>query len=705
MSARAPLCRDPKAAILVLAPILLLPAALAAQSEPPPPLPMEELEFPAFEERTLGNGARVLVVEHREQPFVSINLVIDAGTSSDPRNRVGTAGLTASLLDKGTESRTALEIAEEVDFLGASLGAGAATDWTSVTLGVLTPDLPRGLELLADVVMNPAFPEEELEILRQQALTGLRVQLSQSGAVANRIFASELYGRHPYGNLDTPESLEALSRRDVERFHSTRYRPDGALFVVAGDVSADEIVQRLEAAFGSWRPGAARPPTYFSPPEREAREVVLVHRPGSEQAEIRIGHLLMEGSSEGWIPLQVAVRVLGGGSLGRLFRILREEKGWTYGAYAQAVREKDRGSFRTFMSVRNEVVDSALAEGLRQIEELRIAPPPPARLEEIKGSIVGSFPLDIETPQQIAGQVATYRLMGLTLEDLERYRDRVAALTPEDIHAAAREHIHPSRSLVVVVGDANRIRRQVAGFGDLRMVDVEGERLTLEDIEVRESDIAWDASGLRPGRFVYRVSLQGQPVGEMVRQLNERTVDGQSAMAFTTSMAMPNQSVNQEVVFTTRSFRPLSGSFRVTAQGQEIGMEVEHQAGRIRGTVRGPQGGEREIDREVPAGTLLGDMDELAVWITDLEAQPELRFPVVNLQNAGVSQVRVQVQGTTEITVPAGTFQAWEVELSGGETNQRAYFRREAPHVLLRAETRGQPVVIELSSLTSSGGG
>lgn len=695
--------RTPVTALVLAAALagLLAPGA-TAQESPPPPLPLEELEFPSFEERMLDNGAEVLVVSQAEQPFVTVNLVVRSGTSSDPRNQVGVASMTAGLLTKGTESRSALEIAQAVDFIGASLTAGASTDWTSVTLGVLTPDLDRGLELMADVVMNPTFPQEELEILRQQTLTGLQVQLSQAGAVAGRTFTSRLYGRHPYGKLETPETVESLDQRDVRRFHMRYYKPTNALFIVAGDVEADDVVRRLNAAFGEWTPGAVRPPTYFAPPEREEREVILVHKPGSVQSEIRIGHLLMEGASEDWVPLEVATRVLGGGSQGRLYQVIREEKGWTYGAYASANRRKDVGVFQASMSVRNEVTDSAVAETLRQMEELRTAPVPEEELEGIKSNMTGSFPRQIETPQQIAGQVASYRLMGLSREDLESYRTRVAAVTPDDVTEVVREHVHPSRAAIVVVGDATQVREGLARFGPVTLLDVEGNELALEDITVSESDMAFDASGLEPGQYTYRVSVQGNPLGEFNRMITRESRDGRQVWVASMSMALPGQNVSSRVAF-TESFRPMSGSFEVSAQGRSMGSELEYANGRVTGTRTTPQGETRDVDTEAPVGVVMGDMNELAVWITDLEQNTEFRFPAVSLQSGQVSQVRIQVQGTTEVTVPAGTFQAYEVTISSGEGTSRAYFRMQAPHVLLKEEPQSQPIVIELTALPDGG--
>lgn len=679
-------------AVAVVFLAVALPAA--AQQSPPAPLPLAELSFPDFEERTLSNGANVIVVPQHELPFVSVNLILIAGSARDPAGLSGLASMTAQLLNKGTRGRNSLEVAEEVDFIGANLFASAGRDRSTVSLGALTPDLPVALEVMADIVMNPTFPADELELLRTQTLTALQFQRSQASAVADENFRKAVYGNHPYGQSEGVESVEAITREGVSGFHTTFYRPNNALFIVAGDVDADEVTEQLDRAFRGWGPQQVPTMEYPAVPERTGIEVLLVNKPGSVQSAVRIGHALMRGVSDDWTAFNVANQVLGAGSTGRLFMSLREESGWTYGAYSSATRSQDVGMLRGFMEVRNAVTDSAVAGMLDEFHRIRAETVPTDELERVKSFLVGSFPRQIETPQQIAGQVATYRLLGLTQEDLETYRSRVAELTVEDIHRVANERIDPDNVVIVVVGDATQVADKLERFGPVTIVDLEGRPISMGDLEVKASAMSFEASALSPGSWTYSVSFQGTAVGSMERTL---VVDpGSGNYTFSSHMSAGPQTSEQVVVFTP-SFAPISSSHSVAAGGMQMGGETRIENGRAVGSFSTPQG-ENSFDEELVAGTLIGDMDELAVWLTDLDANPEFTFPVFSAQAGTTVNVSVRVVGTTEVTVPVGTFDAYEVEITGAEGMPRTvYLSREAPHLMLKLNVAGQPVVIELT--------
>lgn len=685
----------PVPALLMLA----SPGVAAAQQGPPEPLPLDDIPFPAFEERLLSNGADLIVVPHDEQPYVTVNLVVRAGNAADPRNRAGVAAMVASLLNKGTDTRTALEIADATDHIGANLSAGAGDDWTNVVLGVVTSQLDAGLELLGDIVVNPSFPDEEMDLYRQQTVTGLQVQLGSPGFLASREFQQAVYGRHPYGLLPTPESIERIRRSDLIAFHLRHYKPTNSLVVVAGDVTVDDIEARLNAALADWEPGPSRPPTYFDIPAREEKEIILVHRPESVQSTILVGQSAMKGDHEDWMPLSLGSRVLGGSSTGRLFQVLREDRGWTYGSYTSAVRKRDLGYFLANAEVRSEVTDSALAELLNQVDLIRSEPVPDEELSDVQDFLIGSFPRTIETPQAIANQVATYRLRGRSTEELEAYRDRVAAVAPEDIQGALVEHFDPERAVVVVVGDATQIRSNLTRFGRVRMVDAEGNPLTIDDVEVRDSDIAYDPSVLEPGIWRYRLMVQDRQVADMERVLGFSTRNDERTMSLTTTVRVSyaGQVSTQisEVFFSPRSFRPIAQAFRLaTPQGQGRA-EIEIDGERVTGQASGTGQDDRQIETEVVRGALLGEMYELVASMSELEEGQEIRFPVVSL-NGRARTVTLRVRGTSEITVPAGTFEVVEVRFSGGQGSERAYFTVDRPRMLVRQETTGSPVVVEL---------
>ncbi|MBW3553357.1 MAG: insulinase family protein, partial [Gemmatimonadetes bacterium] len=281
-----------------------------APAGPPAPLPVSDVDFPEYIERTLRNGARLVVVENHEQPVVSVQLLLPgAGSASEPAELTGVASVTAALLDKGTEGMTGAEIAEAADFIGARLGAGASSEWSSVSLTVITDFLERGLDIMSDVVLNPTFPEDELETEKTRRISQLRLSRSQAGSLAAETFTKEVYGSHPYGRVETATTIGALDADDLERFHQARYRPGNALFVVAGDVDPADIARKLELAFAGWEgtapPSGERP----EPPARGGRSMVFVHKPGSVQAVIRMGHLFPSATEADWVTLDVANQV------------------------------------------------------------------------------------------------------------------------------------------------------------------------------------------------------------------------------------------------------------------------------------------------------------------------------------------------------------------------------------------------------------
>lgn len=678
--------------------IVSLPSGGWGQQAPPPPLPLEPVAFPAFGEFNLSNGARVVVVTNDEVPLVTVNLVVPGGSAADAAGREGTASLVAQLLTQGTSTRSHEEIAEAVDFLGATLGAGAGRDEISVTLGSLTGELDAALALMADVVLDPTFPEDRLELLRTQNLSGLQVALSQASAVASRAFTRAVYGDHPYGKLETPASLQALTRDDLVAFHREHFAPSSALFVVAGDITADEAAARLEEAFRGWGGGRGALEAHPTVLDRAAPEVILVHKPGSVQAEVRVGHLLAKGDHPDWTPLAVANQVLGGSSSSRLFQVLREERGYTYGAYSALGRARGQGAFQASMAVRNEVLGEALTELLRQIQILRDQPVPPEELADTKAFMVGSFPLQIETPQQVAARVASNRLLGLPEDALETYRSRVAALDAATVQGVFRRHVDPGKMAMVVVGDATVLMDALRVFGPIRLEDVEGNRLDAAALVPRARSREFAATGLEPLTLDYGVSFQGNPVGNTRRTLSENP-DG--TLSFASRTELGPQQVVQTVTVRPEALEFVSSDVAITVQGQTMGGEVRREGNRLVGSLTSPMG-ETRVDMEVPEGVMVSDMLELALWVTELEEGMEFDIPLANVQTGTVENVRIQVVERTEVTVAAGTFPVFRVEVGGSEA-QTVWVRVEAPHIVVSLRPASQPLALELVSMGGGG--
>ena len=446
-----------------------------SSATPPPPLPMKPIEFPAFVERTLSSGAQVVVVENHEQPVVSVNIYIrGAGSTSDPAGKAGLAELTAALLKSGTKTKSSLEIAQTFDGIGAITSANASADWASFSVTALKADLDIALSTAADVLTNATFPAEELETQRRRTLTQLQVQLSQPAQVASRVFLRRVYGEHPYGNLPSTASVRALTRDDVVNFYNTYYKPGNALVVISGDVQPDEVIRTFEKHFAAWKGSGPARPKFAAAPKPAGRQIILVNKPGAVQAAFRIGHLIAPAPHADWPALTVAEQILGGGSKAWLFDTLREKKGYTYGAYATSSQRLDPGHFYMWGDVRNEVADSALEIFLGLYERLKNERVSDEDLELAKSYLTGSFPLTIETPLQIAGQVASARLLGKPKDHVQTWRQKLAAVTTEDVQRVARTHYQPENALIVVSGDANVLKPKLEKFGKITVVDEEG---------------------------------------------------------------------------------------------------------------------------------------------------------------------------------------------------------------------------------------
>jgi zinc protease len=461
------------------------PVAPVATPEPvgipdqmPGPLPEQPIEFPAFTEFTLPNGLEVIHVPHHVQPVANLTLYLYAGGADDPAEQAGRTSMAAQLLRQGTTTRTAEEISEAIEGVGGSLGAGADADFLTVSSTVLAEDLDLAFDLVADVTRRPTFPADEVSLVVQRTLSGLRAQLGQPGEIARRRFVEAIYGHgHPYGRSPTPASVQAITRDDLVQLHARAFRPDAAVLVVAGDVDVARARALAERHFGDWQPGAAERAAIPAAADPGPTRIALVHRPGSVQATLRVGHLGTRPDEPDYFALQILNQVLGGGFTSRLMQRLRDELGWTYGAGSAFTQPRDVGIFSATSEVRTEVADSAIVEILAQLRALRQEPMDPDEMGAAVSYLVGSFPLTVQTAGQIAGQIARARLIGRPMEHITEYRERILQITPDDVTTAARRHVDPDRAVIVVVGDAAALLPRLSGIAPVTLYDVEGAEL------------------------------------------------------------------------------------------------------------------------------------------------------------------------------------------------------------------------------------
>lgn len=466
-----------------LVPLVLSVAAMAlAQqaaewpSEPPPrPLAAREVKFPPYEVRTLANGMQVVAVLHHEQPAASIRLLVRAGGVYNPAGKNGMAALAASLLDQGTTTRTAEQIADTIDYIGGHLSTGSGSDLTYVTSVVMKDSFVQAMDLIADITRNPAFATEEIERQRQQALSGLRVSRTDPEYVANTLFDRLVYGFHPYGlpNNGTPESLVTITRDDLQAYHKRYFVPNNMILGIVGDVTSQEAFAAAERAFGKWPRAELALPRITEPPA-PTRRVVVVDMPDAVQTEVRVGHLGIARKHKDYLPLNLAFRILGGEGANRLHRVLRSERGLTYGASADIAALKQTGDFQAETDTRTESTAEVLKLVIGEYATLLRERVGERELADAQAYLAGAFPLTIETPDAIATQVLNNVFYELPPDEIGTFAQRVQSVTPEDVQRVAREYVSPDRLAIVLVGNAAAFVPQLkkAGFSDVEVVPV-----------------------------------------------------------------------------------------------------------------------------------------------------------------------------------------------------------------------------------------
>lgn len=425
---------------------------------PPTPGQPPDVGMPPVQRRTLANGLEVWLIEKPEVPLVTVQLVVGAGVIAEPAQQSGIALLTAAMLDEGTRTRTALEIADELDFLAASLSTSASYDAAAVSLSSLSRTLPQALSLFAEVVTQPTFPDREFERVKRERLTALIQAADQPSSLAVEQFALRVYGpSHPYGRVPegTTTSLTAMTRGDVESFYRAHYRPNNSTLLVVGDVTAAEFFPRVEAAFAGWeRANVPGTPSLPTPAPQSSARIYLVDKPGSAQSVIRLGNIAVPRNHPDYFAQLVLNQLLGGAFSSRLNLNLREDKGYTYGAASGFPARLGSGPFIATASVQTAVTKESVIEFMRELEEIRGSRP--ATEEEVafaKASLVRSEPFAMETQEQLLARLQTLALFGLPTDYYDTFVQRIDAVTPAEVNRVARQYVDPERLAIIVVGD------------------------------------------------------------------------------------------------------------------------------------------------------------------------------------------------------------------------------------------------------------
>ena len=443
---------------------------------PPRPLPAREVNFPPYEMRTLPNGMQVIIVLHHEQPAVSMRLLVRAGSVQDLPGKAGVANLAASLLDQGTTTKSAQQIADQIDFIGGALGSGSGSDLSFVNVIVMKDSFDVGMDMLADVARNPAFAQEEIDRQKQQVISNLRVSQGDPDYIASVLFDRLVYGFHPYGlpNSGTPETLAAITRDDLQAYHRRNFVPNNMILAIVGDITSREAFAAAERVFGGWPRGEIQPLKIVDPPQ-PTRRIVIVDKPDAVQTEIRVGQLAIPRKHDDYLAWDLAVKILGGEGANRLHRVLRSERGLTYGAAADTEARTQAGDFVAETDTRTETTGEALRLMVDEISKLQRDRVSERELSDAQAYLAGSFPLTIETPNEIATQVLNVVFYDLPVEEIGTFRERVQRVTPDDILRVARFYVRPDRLSIVLVGNAAEFVPQLkrVGFSDFEVIPID----------------------------------------------------------------------------------------------------------------------------------------------------------------------------------------------------------------------------------------
>ena len=457
---------------------------LAAQAPPdrsrPPALgPAPQLNLPSIQKRTLSNGLAVWLVEAHEVPIVQVTLVLRAGSGDDPAGKFGTASLTSAMLDEGAGVRSALEIADAVEFLGATLSTTSSFDASAVRLNVPVQRLQDALPLLADVTLRPSFPEMELERIRQERLTSLLQARDDPSSIAPMAFARVVFGsthRYGTGTMGNEATVKSLSSGDLKAFHAAYYQPANATLVVVGAVTPNAVLPDIEKHFGAWK--AAAPLTRRAPvpvaPQLARGQIYIVDKPDAEQSQIRIGWVGVPRSTSDYFPLLVLNTVLGGSFTSRLNQNLREEHGYAYGASSGFDMRLSAGPFVAAAGVQTDKTAEALREFFNELTAIA-APIGADEIAKARNYIALGFPSEFESSGDLSRRLEELIVYQLPDDHFERYVANVQAVTAEAVQKAAAAYIQPARFASVVVGDRKSIEAGIRALnlGPVRVMSVE----------------------------------------------------------------------------------------------------------------------------------------------------------------------------------------------------------------------------------------
>src|SRR5687767_3699314 len=444
--------------LFVLLSLPLVVCGQTPQATPPPPAQPRSGTFPKPVEETLPNGLRVIVIQRSESPLVTAQLLIKNGGEIDPPELAGLADMTANLLTKGTQSRDATRIAQEIESLGGALDSTARWDSSFATVSVMSDKISQAMEILADVVRRPTFKSEEVERLRQQYLDSLTLALGEPGSIARFVASRVVFGDSPYGHpiSGTTESLTRITGADITKMHGRYYRPDNAILVIGCDITAKDAFALATKYFGDWQKPTTPMPSGSAATNTTAPKtgrVVVIDKPDAGQAAVYLARTGINRRDPDYFRGIVTNSVLSGYS-GRLNQEIRIKRGLSYGAGSSLDTRRDVGPFVASAQTKNESGAQVADLLLGEIGRLSSSPPADVELTPRKAVLIGGFSRNLETVNGLVGQIASLALHGLSLDEINRYINNVQAIGTQDVQKFAGTRLDAKTSNIIVVGNA-----------------------------------------------------------------------------------------------------------------------------------------------------------------------------------------------------------------------------------------------------------
>lgn len=464
----------------------IIPADTWRKSPPTVPAP-RPFSLPSINSYKLDNGLLVQLVEDHRFPFLTVALGTKVGSTQEPDDKLGLADMTADMLTEGTEHKSSKQVADEVDFIGGALKSISDYDFSIVSGSSLSKYTDRLFNIFDDVIFHPSFPEDELKLKKTNMIQELAMKRSEPDFLAEERFNKVVFGNHPYGVVaPTPATIENIKRQDLIDFHTRTFVPNESVLVVVGDFDSGKMKGLIADKFSQWKQGTIASAELPLLPKLSGRHIYLVDRPGSVQSSVKIGNVSIKRTDPDYFPMLVTNQILGGAASARLFLNIREQKGFTYGAYSAIAARRQPGTFMAEAEVRSEVTGPSLQEFLYELDRIRTTKVADKELKDAKSYLTGSFQLGLETQSGLAQRLLESKLFDLPNDYLETFASKVMAVNVDDVRKVARRLIDTNNLVITVVGDSSKVKPELEMFGfPIDVYDTSGKLSTEADKTAR----------------------------------------------------------------------------------------------------------------------------------------------------------------------------------------------------------------------------